>query len=492
MNSSEPHQQCPLKDKERGFLHYRRRDLPHRPVEERLKDFRAVELPPEPDNVRCQAARCMDCGVPFCHSAAGGCPLSNVMPEFNDFVYSGKWREALDILLSTNRFPEFTGRICPAPCESACVLGINDDPVTIRQIELAIIEQGWENGWITPEPPQRRREKKIAVLGSGPAGLACADMLNRAGFGVAVFETDRRPGGILRYGIPDFKLEKWVIDRRIELMRAEGIVFECDVEAGEDISQRYLSTRFNAIVIAGGAREPRDLTVPGRELKGIHQAMDFLTQQNRRIAGEPIAAQPLSAEGLHVVVIGGGDTGSDCIGTANRQGALSVTQLEILPEPPPLRAADTPWPLWPRKLRTSSSHEEGATRRWSVSTEAFSGDNAGHVSGLDCVEVEWIRGPGGRLKPEVKENSRFHIEAGLVLLAMGFTGPGGGTLIEQFDIERDERGFILRDSNWMTSSPGIFVCGDMTRGASLVVHAIADGMRCAENVEAFLEGKRQK
>jgi len=479
-----------LKNKEQGFLEYVREDPPYRPVKERIRDFKAVELPLSEYSVRCQAARCMDCGVPFCHAAQSGCPLSNVMPEFNELVCEGRWREALNVLKSTNPFPEFTGRICPAPCESACVLGINDDPVLICKIELAIIEKGWKCGYLWPEPPEVREKAKVAILGSGPAGLACAEILNRAGFRVTVYETDLSPGGILRYGIPDFKLEKWVIDRRLALMEKEGVVFECGVKGGEDLSERYLKSRFDAIVISGGARTPRDLDVAGRELEGIHMAMDFLTQQNKRVAGEPVESPEINAEGKNVVVIGGGDTGSDCIGTARRQGAASVTQLEILPKPPDARSPETPWPLWPLKLRTSSSHEEGVHRRWSVSTTSFEGDGKGNVRCLRGAEVEWGKSKSqGPARPRKKEGSEFTLRADLVLLAMGFTGPGCSSLIDQLNLARDEHGFISRDSDCMSAEPGIFVAGDISRGASLVVHAIADGMRCGEKVADYLRSR---
>ncbi len=473
-------------EKDRGFLLFAREDPAHRPVAERVKDYSAVELPPEEDMIRRQAARCMDCGVPFCHSASSGCPLGNIMPEFNEAAHAGRWREALEVLLSTNCFPEFTGRVCPAPCESACVLGINDDPVAIRPIELEIIEKAWQCGYMKPHPPKERKKEKVAVLGSGPAGLACAEVLNRCGWRVTVYETDVGPGGILRYGIPDFKLEKWVIDRRIDLMKAEGVVFECAVKGGEDVSGRYLKGRFDAIVIAGGARRPRDLDVPGRDLEGIHMAMDYLTAQNKRIAGEPIGDCDITAADKRVVVIGGGDTGSDCIGTALRQGAGSVTQIEILPKPPERRTPERPWPLWPGTLRVSSSHKEGARRRWSVSTKAFKGDSHGRVKALECVEVEWEKTEAGPRISE-KPGSRHTTEADLVLLAMGFTGPGENTLVEDLDIKRDAQGFIARDENFMTNHPGLFVSGDMWRGASLVVHAIADGVRCAEKVDDYLE-----
>jgi glutamate synthase (NADPH) small chain len=472
--------------KDTGFLDYERRDAVYRPAEQRVKDFRAVEIPPGAGEMSEQAARCMHCGIPFCHGA--GCPLANVIPEFNDAVYRGRWSDALEILLSTNPFPEFTGRVCPAPCETSCVLGINRKPVTIRQIELAIIEEGFRRGWMTPRPPAERRAERVAVVGSGPAGLAAAQRLNRLGFWVTVFENAPKPGGILRYGIPEFKLEKWVVDRRLDLMRAEGIVFETGVEIGRDLSARYLHDRFEAVVLTGGAREPRDLPVPGRELDGIHMAMTYLIQQNRFADGERIAAGArITAEGRRVVVIGGGDTGADCLGTALRQGAVSVTQIEILPEPPPARAPETPWPLWPLQRRDSSSHAEGGERMWSVRTTAFDGGADGRVCGLRLVRVAWSpAAEGGRAVPQDGAGSAFTLDAELVLLAMGFTGPGPNPLVDTLGIPRNERGFIQRDGSGMTPVEGVFAAGDMSEGASLVVRAMADGRRVAEGVARWI------
>jgi len=476
--------------KETGFLEYGRQDPGYRPVGERLQDYHAVERNLPEAELYHQAARCMNCGIPFCH--AHGCPLSNVIPEFNDHVYHQRWREALEVLLETNPFPEFTGRICPAPCETSCVLGINDDAVTIRQIELAIAEAGFEKGLIVPHPPQARREERVAIVGSGPAGLSAANALNRNGFRVVVYENAQKPGGILRYGIPDFKLEKNIVDRRVHLMEAEGIVFETRVEIGRDISHRYLRSRFDAVILTGGAREPRDLAVPGRELDGIHFAMPFLVQQNRRLGGEPIEpGTEIIADGLHVVVLGGGDTGSDCLGTSLRQGAKSVTQIEILPEPPSLRYASTPWPMWPRLRRDSSSHKEGGRRHWSACVEAFSGEE-GHVCGVQGVEVEWaVDEKSGRSEPHPKEGSAFRLQADLVLLSMGFVGPGRNALVEQLGIELNPRGFVRRDANGMTSEEGIFVAGDMSQGASLVVRAIEDGKQIAEGVARYLDERSQ-
>ena len=471
--------------KERGFLEFRRKEPGYRPRDRRVRDNKAVELRLADLEIRQQAARCMDCGIPFCHGC--GCPLSNLIPEFNEHAYRGRWREALDILLLRDPFPEFTGRICPAPCEASCVLDINDDAVTIRQIELAIIETGFEEGYIKPSPPRERRAECVAVVGSGPAGLVVADALNKAGYNVVVYENAAKPGGILRYGIPDFKLEKWVVDRRIQLMKDEGVSFETGVEVGTDVSHRYLETRFDAIVLSGGALKPRDLRVPGRDLKGIHFAMDYLVQQNRRLDGESFGPdEEITAAGKSVVVIGGGDTGSDCLGTAHRQGPKRVTQLEILPEPPLARSESTPWPMWPIVRRDTSSHKEGGERRWSATTEEFVGEN-GRVRQLRCAEVEWVKDRGDdQPVPRKKPGTDFTVDADLVLLAMGFVGPGRNSLLEKLGIELDRKGFVRRDDKGMTTHPGIFVAGDMTLGASLVVRAMADGKKTAEGVMEYL------
>jgi glutamate synthase (NADPH/NADH) small chain len=473
--------------KDRGFIDFKRKDAGYRPVEERVRDFHAAELRPADELLHEQSARCMDCGTPFCHV---GCPLGNVIPEFNDHAYNNRWKEALEVLLETNSFPEFTGKICPAPCEASCCVGINGDAVTIRQLESAIIEKGFERGLMEPKPPLVRMAESVAVVGSGPAGLAAAAVLNKAGYRVVVYEDAAAPGGILRYGIPDFKLEKWIVDRRVKLMRDEGIVFELGVEIGKDLSHRYLKDRFDAVVLTGGAREPRDLPVPGRALGGIHFAMRFLVQQNRRGGGEPVRpGTEILAAGKHVVVIGGGDTGADCVGTSIRQGAQSVRQYELLPRPPAQRSPRTPWPQWPDMLRESSSHKEGCERRWCVTTNEFVGEG-GHVKKLRCAEVEWTPGPEGRPAPKEKPGSEFFVEADLVLLAMGFVGPGKNLLVEKLGIALDKRGFIQRDAGGMTSDPGTFVAGDMTQGASLVVRAIDDGQKTARRVIEYLRRPR--
>jgi glutamate synthase (NADPH/NADH) small chain len=419
----------------------------------------------------------MDCGVPFCHT---GCPLNNVIPDWNDLVYRDRWREAVRVLHATNNFPEFTGRICPAPCEAACVLGINEPPVTIKVIEKTIIEHAFREGWIRPEPPLVRSGKHVAVVGSGPAGLAAAQQLNRAGHSVTVFEKADRIGGLLRYGIPDFKMEKWLLDRRIKQMTAEGVEFRTNVHVGHAIPGEELREDFNAILLAGGAEQPRDLPVPGRKLKGIHFAMEFLPQQNRRGAGDQVANQIL-ATGKHVVIIGGGDTGADCLGTSHRQKAASVHQFEIMPMPPEHRAAETPWPLWPLQLRVESSHEEGGIRDWAIATTSFSGD--GHVSKLHAVRV----GPAPKFDPI--PGSEFSLDADLVLLAMGFTGPVKNGLIEQLGVNLDARGNVSTDANYMSSAPGVFAAGDLRRGQSLVVWAIAEGRKAAEGIDSYLKNR---
>jgi NAD(P)H-dependent glutamate synthase small subunit len=471
-----------------GFLEYQRQDAPKRPVAERITDFKAVEQPMPEGVLETQAARCMDCGIPFCHMA--GCPLKNLIPEWNDLVYRKQWREALELLHSTNNFPEITGRICPAPCEAACTLGANDKPVTIRQIELALVERGWAEGWITPKPAAAQSGKRIAIVGSGPAGLAAAQQLARAGHRVRVYEHDDRIGGVLRYGIPDFKLEKWVLDRRIRQMEQEGVAFETSVRIGEDIAAPYLRRAYDAVLFTGGARIPRDMQAPGRELAGVHFAMDFLTQQNRLVAGDTIPAdQRISAKGRHVLVIGGGDTGADCVGTSVRQGAAGILQIEILPRPPEKRDPNTPWPLWPNVLRTSSSHEEGGERRWSLQTKEFLGKN-GKLCGVRAVEIEWKKDANGRFTPVEKPGSEFEIPCDLALLAMGFTKEGNVKILNAFGVTTTPAGDPVLDAAGMTNLPGVFVAGDLSKGASLVVRAIADGRAAAASVSNWLAGKK--
>ncbi len=468
-----------------GFITHERHDPPKRPVEERVLDYQEVEQRLPVHSLETQAARCMDCGVPFCHSF--GCPVRNLIPDWNDMVYKRQWRKALDLLHATNNLPEVTGRVCPAPCEAACTLAINRPAVSIKQIELQIIERGFERGWVQPEPAPAKTGKKVAVIGSGPTGLAAAQQLARQGHDVVVFEKADRVGGILRYGIPDFKLEKWVIDRRLDQMRAEGVVFETNVEAGVDVSPRYLRRTFDALLIAAGARVPRDLKLPGRELDGIHFAMRFLTQQNRRNAGETIPPDDaITAQGRNVVVIGGGDTGADCIGTARRQGAREIVQIELLPKPPDERPPDNPWPTWPRTLRSSSSHDEGCQRLWSIGTTEFVGDG-GLLKKLRCVKLEWSA-PDAAGRATFKEipGSEFELQADLALLAMGFTRVEHGPLIEDFGLEVTDRGAFKVDANYMTVAPGIFAAGDSVLGASLVVRAILLGREAAAAIGRYL------
>ncbi len=463
-----------------GFLEYSRELPERRPVDERLNDYLELYKPFPDERLKNQAARCMDCGVPFCHS---GCPLNNIIPDWNDLVYRDRWGHALRMLHATNNFPEFTGRICPAPCEASCVLGINAPPVTIKSIEKSIVEHAWSNGGIRPEPPANRTEKRIAVVGSGPAGLAAAQQLNRAGHWVTVFEKADRIGGLLRYGIPDFKLEKSVIERRLEQMTAEGIRFRTNAHIGQNIPVGDLRRDFDAILLTGGAEKPRDLRLPGRELKGIHFAMDYLTQQNRRCAGEPTdAREAILATGKRVVIIGGGDTGADCLGTCHRQKPLSVHQFEIMPMPPAERSPQTPWPLWPLMMRVESSHEEGGARDWSISTTHFAGDADGRVARLHAVRV----GPPPKFEPV--PGTEFSMEADLVLLAMGFTGPVSNGMIEQLGVRLDSRSNVATDENYLSSVPGVFAAGDMRRGQSLVVWAIADGRKAARAIDKYLMG----
>ncbi len=468
-----------------GFKEYAR-ELPRKmAVAERLKVYREFYEPFPEEQIRKQAARCMDCGVPFCHT---GCPLGNIIPDWNDLVYRGRWREAMDRLHATNNFPEFTGRLCPAPCEEACVLGINEPPVTIEQLEKEIVERAFAEGWIKPEPPGQRTGKNIAVVGSGPSGLACAQQLNRAGHTVTVFERANRIGGLLRYGIPDFKLEKHIINRRLEVMQAEGIAFRTGVAVGEDIAAEQLKAEFDAIVLAIGATRGRDLVAPGREWKGIHLAMEFLPQQNKVVAGDTVPGQIL-ATGKHVIVIGGGDTGSDCIGTSNRHGAKSVTNFELLPMPPKERPAHQPWPYYPMRLRTSTSHEEGCERVFALSTKEFIGKD-GRVTHLKTVGVQFAPAPGDG-PPRLVEvpGSEKIWPADLVLLAMGFTGPEPDGIVKQLGCALDNRGNVKADDNYATNVPGVFAAGDARRGQSLIVWAISEGRECARGVDSWLMGR---
>ncbi|MBZ5694953.1 MAG: glutamate synthase subunit beta [Acidobacteriia bacterium] len=463
-----------------GFKEYTRETPTRRSVDERVNDYREVYLPFPDDKVRTQAARCMDCGIPFCHT---GCPVNNIIPDWNDLVYRDHWQEAIRVLHSTNNFPEFTGRICPAPCEAACVLAINEPAVTIKIIEKTIVERAWKEGWIKPEPPETRTGKRVAVVGSGPAGLAAAQQLNRAGHLVTLFEKADRIGGLLRYGIPDFKLEKRILDRRLEQMAAEGVVFKTNAHVGGNVPAADLRKEFDAILLAGGAESPRDLKVPGRELRGIHFAMEFLPQQNRSVAGDNVPQQILATD-KRVVIIGGGDTGADCLGTCHRQKAKSVLQFEIMPMPPAERAPSTPWPLWPLQLRTESAHEEGGVRDWAVNTTSFTGDAHGNVKQLHAIRV----GPPPKFEPIPGTEST--IDADLVLLALGFTGPVKQGMLEQLSLELDARGNIATKGNYMSSVPGVFAAGDMRRGQSLVVWAIAEGRSAAKAIDEYLTRPR--
>ena len=467
-----------------GFMEHDRKLPERRPVNERVGDFKEIYQPfPEAD-LRDQAARCMDCGVPTCHA---GCPLGNRIPDWNDEVYHDRWEAAYRQLSATNNFPEFTGRLCPAPCEEACVLSINAPAVTIEQIEKTIIEKAFAEGWVKPYPPVRRTGKTVAVVGSGPAGLACAQQLNRAGHTVTVFERDNQPGGLLRYGIPDFKLEKGVLDRRIALMVQEGIVFKTGVQAGVDITGDVLAADVDAVVLCTGSTRPRDLSLPGRELAGVHSAMEFLVGQNRTIAGE-INAPGISARDKQIIVIGGGDTGSDCIGTSHRQGARNVVNFELLPQPPEDRPASQPWPYWPMRLRTSSSHEEGGSRHWNILTKRFVGEK-GHVTGLETVRVEWTEENSRPVRFTEIPGSQKIWPTDLVLLAMGFVGPEADTIVNQLGLELDDRGNLKTSGDFTTSRPGIFAAGDARRGQSLIVWAISEGREAARAVDLFLMGK---
>jgi glutamate synthase (NADPH/NADH) small chain len=470
--------------KETGFLELDRRERDYLDPKERLKNYREFVIQPDEGTLAGQASRCMNCGIPYCHN---GCPVNNLIPDWNHLVYEADWKRALAMLHSTNNFPEFTGRICPAPCEAACTLNIIDQPVTIKSIECAIVDRGWKEGWIHPQVPAKKTGKSVAVVGSGPAGLACAQQLARAGHSVTVFEKSDRVGGLLRYGIPDFKMEKHLINRRAQQMEAEGVTFKTSKEVGVDISFASLRENFDAVVLAGGAEDARALQIPGAEMSGVRLAMEFLTQQNKRVAGDDeLRAAPrgsLLATGKHVVVLGGGDTGSDCVGTSNRQGALSVTQLEIMPKPPEKEDKALTWPDWPMKLRTSSSHQEGVERDWAVLAKRVLGDGQ-KVTGLECVRVEWV---GGQMQEMA--GSEFTIPADLILLAMGFVGPKKAGLLEQAGVTLSPRGNVDADTDsYATSEPGVFACGDMRRGQSLVVWAIREGRQAARSVDEALMG----
>jgi glutamate synthase (NADPH/NADH) small chain len=469
-----------------GFLEFKREVEQYDTVKNRVNNYKEFTIPLEEKALENQGARCMDCGIPFCHS---GCPLGNLIPDFNDNVYKGKWKEAAKILHATNNFPEFTGRLCPAPCEEACVLGINEDPVTIENIEKNIVETAFKEGWITAQVPANRTGKSVAIIGSGPSGLAAAQQLNRAGHYVTVFERDEKIGGLLRYGIPDFKLEKSIIDRRIAVLEEEGIVFKTNAHVGKNVSIEALKNEFDTMLLCGGATIRRSIPIKGAHLKGVHQAMDFLKQNNQRVDGQSNFEDVIFARDKNVIVIGGGDTGSDCIGTSNRHGAKSVTNFEILSKPSIGRPANQPWPYWPMRLRTTSSHQEGVERFFSISTKEFIGDKNGNLKGLITVEVEWIFKKGER--PQLKElpNTEKHWDCDLVLLALGFTGPEP-TLIEQLGLETDFRTNIKASTNnYMTNVPGIFTAGDMRRGQSLIVWAISEGRQAAHYIDSFLMGQ---
>jgi len=469
-----------------GFLEYERLDRSYAPAADRVQHYNEFVIPLDENDISQQGARCMDCGIPFCHQ---GCPVNNIIPDWNDLVYQGNWQRALQVLHSTNNFPEFTGRICPAPCEEACTLNIDDTPVTIKTIECSIIDKGWEQGWIEPQIPAHKTGKRVAVVGSGPAGMACAQQLARAGHEVALLEKNDRVGGLLRYGIPDFKMEKHIIDRRMAQMKAEGVTFHTETHVGVGIAAKDLLTKYDAVALTGGSEHSRDLEVPGRDLDGVHFAMTFLPQQNKRNAGDTIPADiSLAARGKHVIVIGGGDTGSDCIGTSFRQGALSVTQLEILPKPPEKENKSLIWPNWPNKLRTSSSQDEGAVRDWSVATKSIEGAD-GKVTAINCVRLDWQQDDNGQWKMEEIPGSEFQLKADLVLLAMGFIHPVHEGMLRELGVQLDPRGNVQADTEqYQTSIDKVFTAGDMRRGQSLVVWAIREGRQCARAVDEFLMG----
>ncbi|HIE55396.1 MAG TPA: glutamate synthase subunit beta [Chromatiaceae bacterium] len=474
-----------------GFLEYERLDRSYAPVADRITHFQEFVIPLSEEQLRIQGARCMDCGIPFCHQ---GCPVNNLIPDWNDLVYRDDWQSAMDALHSTNNFPEITGRICPAPCQESCTLNLQDQPVTIKSIECAIVDRAWDEGWIKPMIPEHRTGSKVAVVGSGPAGMACAQQLARVGHEVVLFEKADRIGGLLRYGIPDFKLEKRILDRRIAQMRAEGVEFRVNTHVGVDLSFDELKARFDAVVLTGGSEKPRDLPVPGRELKGIHFAMEFLTANSKVVQGVPGAEKGfISAEGKDVVVIGGGDTGSDCVGTSNRHGAKSVTQLELLPRPPEKEVKELTWPDWPNKLRTSTSQEEGCERMWQVLTKEFLDDGNGRVKALRCVRVDWKRDEAGNWQMSEVDGSGFELKADLVFLAMGFLHPVHEGLLEQAGVALDARGNVKGSTEgekaYHTSVEGVFAAGDMRRGQSLVVWAIREGRQCARAVDEYLTGR---
>ncbi len=475
-----------------GFMEYPRQDRTYAPTADRITHFEEFVYPLSDESLTLQGARCMDCGIPFCHNA---CPVNNIIPDWNDLLYRGDWKRALEVLHSTNNFPEFTGRICPAPCEAACTLNIQDAPVTIRTIECALIDKGWEEGWIAPQIPPHRSGKWIAVIGSGPAGMACSQQLARAGHKVILYEKNNRIGGLLRYGIPDFKLDKKIIDRRMSQMQAEGVKFRPNTHIGVDLPAGQLLEEYDAVVLTGGSEHPRDLPIPGRDLAGIHFAIDFLRTNSRRVQGDEIPEEAfISAAGKHVVVIGGGDTGSDCIGTSIRQGAESVTQMEILPRPPEQENKELTWPNWPNKFRTSSSQEEGCERRWSVATKEFVGQN-NQLKAIRCIEVEWTRDDRGEWQMSEIVDSEFEVKADMVCLAMGFLHPRQEGILAELEVELDARGNVKGDTEgvdaYKTSVERVFTAGDMRRGQSLVVWAIREGRQCARAVDEFLMGSSE-